>query len=406
MHPDDRENLPYANVELSLHRLSPEMRERIEILSVSQDRVHLAVLSMLTGLKPDEVLPLSAELIKVGLAEDMGDGHLRLDPDLAPYLLKEIAEEKIEAYRERFAETMAGFTGYLYQQQFRDAQLAARLTRLQLSSLIAMLQYLQQKWPPERVVGLANNVEKLLAGLDQPSALAFTVTIREQAIEKACRQSLAKEVRKNNLAGQASTLNQLGSLYGAQNRLQEAAESFRQSAELREKLGDLAKEGESRSDLANTLIKLQRFDQARQQIERALECKKPYDLAAQPWNTWSILEALEHATDNQKAALAAREKAIKSYLAYRRAGGASETQTAQLMSLVAQSIRQNQTQQVEALLTEIDSEPDTPPFVASLFAKLKAILAGARGVTLAADPDLQYQDAAELVVLLESLSKS
>ena len=43
-HPDDRENSLYASVELSLRRLSPEVREQIKALSVFHGGAHLDVL--------------------------------------------------------------------------------------------------------------------------------------------------------------------------------------------------------------------------------------------------------------------------------------------------------------------------------------------------------------------------
>ena len=202
----------------------------------------------------------------------------------------------------------------------------------------------------------------------------------------------------------AAALADVGNCLLALGRLEEAAKFFRQSIEVYVKLGNAVDESLVRNNLANTLIELQHYDDARQEIERAIGCGKPYGHAAQPWTSWAILEELEKATKNQNAALAARDQAIQKYLAYRRDGGAGETQTAQLMTLVEQSIQQNRTKQVDELLTKIASEPDTPPFVTSLFAKLKAVLSGERGTTLAADPDLQYRDAAELILLLESFS--
>ena len=89
-HPGDRENSLYASVELSLRRLSQESREHVRVLAVCQGGVHLAILGMLTGLEPDAARQLAIELIEVGLGEDMGYGHLRLDPGLPPYLLGEL----------------------------------------------------------------------------------------------------------------------------------------------------------------------------------------------------------------------------------------------------------------------------------------------------------------------------
>ena len=73
--------------------------------------------------------------------------------------------------------------------------------------------------------------------------------------------------------------------------------------------------------LAGALIRLGRLDQARPELLRAIECKKPYGHAALPWTTWEILHNLEQATGHLREARAARQQAMDSFLAYRRAGG-------------------------------------------------------------------------------------
>lgn len=183
-HPGDRENSLYASVELSLRRLSAESRKHVRVLGVCQGGVHFAILGMLTGLKPDAARQLFTELIEVGLGEDMGYGHLRLDPGLPPYLLGELAADEVDALRSHWAEAMAQLTRYLYQERAKDALLAAQLTLLELPNLLAMLDWLQARWPPERMVGLASRVEGLVANLGRPQALARVTWVREQAAQK------------------------------------------------------------------------------------------------------------------------------------------------------------------------------------------------------------------------------
>jgi hypothetical protein len=90
-------------------------------------------------------------------------------------------------------------------------------------------------------------------------------------------------------------------------------------------------------------------------------------------------------------------------LAYRRAGGESQSNAAQLYALVLQAIQQGTTTEVTAKLTEL-AEADDPPHVTALLTKLQAILRGDRTPALADDPDLYYDDAVELQLLLEQLS--
>ncbi len=46
---------------------------------------------------------------------------------------------------------------------------------------------------------------------------------------------------------------------------------------------DKANEGRTRNNLANTLRKLRRLDEARKEIRRAIECKEQFGHASEPW---------------------------------------------------------------------------------------------------------------------------
>ena len=83
----------------------------------------------------------------------------------------------------------------------------------------------------------------------------------------------------------------------------------------------MANEGKYRSNLAILFIKLQRYDEARRELLRAVECKQPYGHAAEPWKPWKILENLENAVGDAAAAARARAKSKAAYLSYRRDGG-------------------------------------------------------------------------------------
>jgi len=144
----------------------------------------------------------------------------------------------------------------------------------------------------------------------------------EQA-ERAYRQALAIFIQQKNLAGEARSLNELGNLYDEMERAEEAVTVHRQAADIYVKLHNLNREGLARTNLAATLIKLQRYDEARYELHRAIECKEPFDHAAQPWKTWAFLYNLERATGHPLAAIKALLRTMWSYLAYRRAGGES-----------------------------------------------------------------------------------
>ena len=75
---------------------------------------------------------------------------------------------------------------------------------------------------------------------------------------------------------------------------------------------------------------------------------------------------------------------------------------AQLFVMVFQAIRQGTTTEAEHTLDEWSRE-DHPVWATTLAAGLWAILRGDRDPALAADPNLDYRNAAELQLLLEAL---
>jgi tetratricopeptide (TPR) repeat protein len=199
-HRGDRENSLYASVELSLRRLPPEAREQIKALGVFHGGVHLAVLSHVLGAEADDLLTVSnlaRQLIEVGLAEAMAYGHLRLEPALPPYLLREMSQEEQEELRSRWAAGMKELTQFLYRQRGKDAELSARLTLLELPNLMAMLEWIQDKATPEQVVDLASHVESLLSRLGRPQALAQATKVREQTAQQLGEWSHARYLMEN-----------------------------------------------------------------------------------------------------------------------------------------------------------------------------------------------------------------
>jgi tetratricopeptide (TPR) repeat protein len=603
-HPGDRENSLYASVELSLRRLPPETREQLKALAAFHGGANLAVLGQMLGAEPEAVKNLARQLIEVGLAEPKDYGHLRLDPALPPYLLRELNEAEQEEIKTRWAEEMKGLTTFLYQQQFEDAELAARLTLLELPNLLAMLSWMQERAAPEVVVEIAQGVESLLSYLGLPRALMQATRVREQAAqrlgewsharfltesasidrllergemqaayaaaqgllnrclaageeaypsadydtatahfrlgrvlrkggaaeaalsqlgearrrfqvladagdtdaagmasaainesgnclaalgrldeaaatyeesikrsedlgdkrtvavskgqlgtlhllqqrygealkshdearrifeslgepgmvavawhqigvvykntgqfeqaERAYRQSLIIEVQQRDLAGEAASLGGLGDLYDDMGRLEEAVKCYRQAADICVRLKDQSHEGLVRSNLALTLLQMQQYDEARRELLRAIECKKPYGHVAELWKTWDILHDLEQASGNAEAAAQARQRAVESYLAYRRAGGQSMTGGAQLCAEAAQAITQGDTTELEQQLAQLSGAEISPSAEVLIF-KVQAILRGDRNPALADDPNLDYAGAVELQLLLEVL---
>jgi tetratricopeptide (TPR) repeat protein len=228
-----------------------------------------------------------------------------------------------------------------------------------------------------------------------------------EAAEDAYRKSLAIKVRLGNVAGQASTLNQLGNLYkDVLGRLEEAAAFYQQAVDKSVESGDIAKEGLRRGNLADTLRRLGRFDEARLQILRKVGSDVQFGHASEPWKTWSILANIETDAGNPVAAAEAKAKAIACYLAYRRDGGENHDAEGRIALAVTQSLLANDPAQAASLLQQLAADPDVPSHARTFIRALQAIVAGRRDRALAAAPDLDYGMATEILFLIETLEKS
>jgi tetratricopeptide (TPR) repeat protein len=223
----------------------------------------------------------------------------------------------------------------------------------------------------------------------------------EQA-EWAYRQSLAISVQQKDFMSEAITLKELGTLYRSMGRLEDAVTFHRQAADISVKLQNPISEGRARNSLGNALLELGRYDEARRELYRALECYKPYGHAAEPWLAWNSLSKVEEASGNLQAAAQARQQASENYLAYRRAGGQSMSSGAQFCAMAAQVVKQGDTTEIEQHLARL-SGANVPPSAKVTISKLQAILRGDRNPALADDPNLEYDDAVELQLLLEAL---
>jgi tetratricopeptide (TPR) repeat protein len=223
-----------------------------------------------------------------------------------------------------------------------------------------------------------------------------------EAAEDAYNQSLAIEVRLGNQAGQANTLVQLGNHYDdVLQRPEEAVPFYRRAAEIYGKNGDLTMEGMAQSNLALTLFKLQRLEEARQAIRRAIDCKAPFGHAASPWTSWNILADIETAAGNSAAA-DARHQALGAFLAYRRGGGENRAGSGLLALAIRQALASGDPAEAASLLQQLAADPDFAnnlPFLTAL----QAITAGSRDRSLADVPGLSYEQAAEVQVLIEAL---
>ena len=160
-----------------------------------------------------------------------------------------------------------------------------------------------------------------------------------------------------------------------------------------------------RNNLAATLRKLRRLDEARQEIRRAIECKAQFGHGSGPWRTWNILADIETDVGNLAAAEQAKRKAIDCYLAYRRDGGENHDAEGRISLAVTQSLLAGDPATAASLLQQLAADPDFPSHAHTFIRALQAIVAGSRNRTLADALDLDYTMAAEILFLIETLDK-
>jgi tetratricopeptide (TPR) repeat protein len=217
-----------------------------------------------------------------------------------------------------------------------------------------------------------------------------------ESAEAAYRRSLEIETQNNNLAGQADSLTMLGNLYDNLNRLEEAVIFYRQAADIYIELGHSQAEALTRNNIAGTLQKIRRYDDARIEIKRAIELGW-----AEPWKSYAILRQIEEATGDPTAARAAWVQARDAYLAYRRQGGyASQGAGGQFIDQVLGLIQQKKAGEIQKLF---DQYSDAPDFFKMFMQIVVDILNGSRDKTLADNSELQYTEAAEVLFLMERL---
>lgn len=228
-----------------------------------------------------------------------------------------------------------------------------------------------------------------------------------ESAEAAYRRSLEINIQNDNKRGKAHNLTALGVLYDDElNRPEEAVTFFRQASDIYIEMGDLQWEGGVRNNIANTLQKLKRYDEARAEIMRAIECANQIGLASSPWTSYENLRRIEEATGNPAAARAAWAQARDAYLAYRRQGGYAPNQGGQLVDQIFPVLKQGASGEILQELEKLAQVPNIPNFIRVLIPKLLQIAKGSRDLTLGDDDSFDYDDAAEVLFLIERLEKS
>ncbi len=183
-YPGERENSLFASLELSLRRLRPEVREVVDVLAVYHGGADMATWAMVAEQEQDVIGQVGMALVSVGLAEvalDKFPYYFKIDPALSAYLSSRTPPELLEARRQRWLEGITALSGFLYQQQSKDTQLAYDLCRLAEANLLAMLAGLEKQAAPEQIVNEAQTIEALFSQLGRPQVVLFAQKVREKA---------------------------------------------------------------------------------------------------------------------------------------------------------------------------------------------------------------------------------
>ncbi|MBF0611257.1 MAG: tetratricopeptide repeat protein [Magnetococcales bacterium] len=223
--------------------------------------------------------------------------------------------------------------------------------------------------------------------------------------EDAYRYSLEIATKLNNLVGVSTTLLQLGNLFEAQSRWEESVVQYRKAASIYVQMGNLAKEGMVRSNLAAVLLQLNRLAEARQEILRAIGCKKDFGYMPEPWKTLDVLADIETADNQPQAAAQARRQARQLFASYRRGGGENYETGAKWCQATEEFIQQGQIDEAKQAFEQIANDPEIHPYTTALIATLLDILDGQRQPELAEREDLYYQHSVEIELLLERLAQ-
>lgn len=222
--PGEREKSLFASVELSLARLSPENRERVQVLGVFHGGLDLDVLCAMTDWPVEEVDDLVRGLLQTGLATLDPYNHLTLVPALCPWLRKELPQAQAERWATRWRGAMWAYVEFLDEQRIQDAELAATLTVLELANLFALLVQVERAGDAAATIELATRLYDLLRHLGKPQ-----LTARAGQVRDAARAQLGDgwrhahfQAARTQLGEQLATGQMQTALDGAQALLQQA----------------------------------------------------------------------------------------------------------------------------------------------------------------------------------------
>jgi len=179
--PGECEQSVFAEVELSLRRMSAANRERALVLGVFHGGVDLDMLRLMMGWEAAECAALGDELIGTGLATADPYNHLTLNPALCPYLRRRLEPARLASLTADWGRAMGQYVGFLVQQQHQKAEVAATLTGLELPNLFALLDQVRAAEDAAATIGLTTSLYSLLRNVGRPRLLGLVRQVRDAA---------------------------------------------------------------------------------------------------------------------------------------------------------------------------------------------------------------------------------
>jgi tetratricopeptide (TPR) repeat protein len=182
--PGSRDKSLFASIELSLQRLSPANRDRVQALDLFYGVVNLEVLRLSAGWEPADATQFAQQLIWTGLATANQYDDLILNPALCPYLRGRAKNARTQVRMDRWVAGMRLFVEIQNGLQYKDtkaAEMSAVSTRLNLPNILALLEYVSRNGAPEQSIDLAAKIYDLLEPIAKPQLAGRVVEMMSTA---------------------------------------------------------------------------------------------------------------------------------------------------------------------------------------------------------------------------------
>lgn len=228
LNPEDREKSLLASVRISLGRLDPETRTKIAPLCAFRQAAPVPIMAHVLEIELNEALDLCRKLIALGLAQ-ADRLYLLPDPAMGVALSLEIGTVARASAEQRWQEGMLSLARFLYEEHFRDTQIAAHGTNVALLDLVAALETAAVKARAgtesvEVVMPFVTKLELLISSIRQPRELARVRTIREDLTRFLPTWSHARFIAESKHIDQLLESGNMQVASDAAQRLRDAAE--------------------------------------------------------------------------------------------------------------------------------------------------------------------------------------